>query len=207
MIVRKDVRHEPPVFVHVDSCPDDTREPAFNILVDRVKEHMAEVCFSKVVDVGERCKAISNIEDSYTMHSKDVTSPEQLGSWECGYNVMYTMQLMTRHDCRLLKTLPATCKDINLIRCFNKDNYDAIMFRAELAALAMQASEEQRELKWINHTVSVDSTVWMPCQVLDMIDFGHFGVWYRLAYHVGTSGVRMWCKLPTDDCVYWKHTY
>ena len=117
MIVRKDIQHEPPVFVHVDSCPDDSREPAFNTLVDRVKEHMAEVCFSKVEDVDERRKAISNIDDSHTMHSKDVTSPEQLGSWECGYNVMYTMELMTRDDSRLLKTLPARCKEINLTRC------------------------------------------------------------------------------------------
>lgn len=207
MIVSKSEANEPALFAHVDSCPDEAREPAFDLLVERVKEHIAAVCFANIDNECERNRAIINIGLSRTLHSKDVKSPTQPGWWECGYNVMYTSELMTRNNCRVLSALTAKVEQLNLMTIYEKDAYDAMLFRTELATRAIKASEDQMLSRWINNTALADSTVWLPCQVLDTIDLGHFGVWHRLSYQIGTNSVRMWCKLPINGCAYWKHTH
>jgi predicted Zn-ribbon and HTH transcriptional regulator len=195
------------VFAHIDSLPCEAREPAFDILVERVKAHMAAVCFTKIVDTEERSQAISDIEHSKTFHSRDVESPIQPGCWQCGYNVMYATELMTRNNCKLLKSINANANRLLLRTLYSKDAYDATQFRAKIATWATQASEDQMLSRWIHHAAAVDSTVWLPCQVLETSDLGNFGVWHRLSYQIGTNSVRMWCKLPTNDCAYWKHTH
>ncbi len=102
-----------------------------------------------------------------------------------------------------MKTLSANTTTVVLTSLFR--GFDAEAYRASLAKTAFETAISQRG-RWIDNTCLADSTLWIPCHVLKLMDVGEFGIWHRLSYTSGKNVCVILCELPTGNCTYWKHT-
>jgi hypothetical protein len=214
LILSRSAAYAAPVFIHVDTMPTDERTASLDFLVGQVKDHIHLLIHATTVDEGTQQTigmldeeamddALASLAMSSTIHSRDVECPVQAGLWECGYNVMHLIGVLTRSNCSMLYSVDDAAGSLNFNRLYQ--NHDANDFRTGLAQRALKESEDQRSW-WIQTPVSVDSTVWMPCEIVKISMFGISGGWYRLSYRIGENRVLLWCKLPTVQCNYWKHS-
>lgn len=193
-----------PVFIHVDSSPSERRENDLEMLVDEIKEHLLEVCYPLNEDTANRQSLITNIESSRIIHSSQVNSPKQAGYWECGYHVLHTISILSKNNCKeTLDMMEPDNEVVNLHALLA--NFNASDMRRNMAIQAVTQATEQRTL-WIDPPASHDSTSWLPCAILSIIDLECSGVWYRVNFRIRNNSVTLWCQLPDNDCLYWKHT-
>jgi hypothetical protein len=203
LLVKRSEENDPALFLHIDSLSSHLRSASLDVLIERIKEHILVFCNPEDADDSYREDASHIMDLSRTFHSDNVTTLQQAGYWECGYFVMFMIQVITKADCKMMKTLSANTTTVVLTSLFR--GFDAEAYRASLAKTAFETAISQRG-RWIDNTCLADSTLWIPCHVLKIIDFGEFGTWHRLSYMIGKNVCVILCQLPTESCTYWKHT-
>jgi hypothetical protein len=192
-----------PLFIHIDSMANDKKGKALNVLIEQIKEHMSAVCIPEIETKEGQDEATRNLQLSKTFHSDKVKTIQQNGTWECGYFMMHMIDTLTKANCLMLSTLTTETLSVSLLGYYKK--YNTVLFRKGMALRALDISAAQRD-EWITQASSLDSTMWIACHILQVLDYAEGGKWYRLSYQIAKNTVRIWCQLPTQDCLYWKHT-
>jgi hypothetical protein len=189
----------PPVFIHIDPLPSKERESDLMVLVEEIKDHLVLMSFKNCANRD------SLLKSSRILHSSHVNSPKQKGCWECGYYVLHMINMLSENNCAILDTMDRDNEVVNLHGLFV--HFEASEMRRGLAIQAVTQTTNQRT-QWIDPAASRDSTSWLPCTILDSIDLGSVGsgVWYRINFRIGNNFVSLWCQLPDNNCLYWKHT-